>query len=201
MIPALPKSFISTLSELRDSADLPISFELESVYKGAQDVRISAGDLKSLHAQYIVIAHSLFRFRHHAGYTHFFCVPFSVFDPHTDASKLAQSTTGAELMQDVDSLWSEIHSLGVDGLDASCRMPAQKLHATLFLLKLLSGAEVERAVAAVKQASPIVYDSVGSTSVLVNVGGLATFGGADKCRVVYVDLAEVRIHMHIYTFP
>jgi len=71
-------------------------------------------------------------------------------------------------------------------------MPLPKLHVTLFLLSLLSTKEVNRCKQVLAEASALVYDTVGSTSVLLHLQGLGHFGKEDHADVLWLGMKEVR---------
>jgi len=94
------------------------------------------------------------------------------------------------LQMNVNSFFNEIR--GLIGGNEDILAKTAKMHLTLFMLRLLTGKEVERACDVLAKLSPRVYDALGTRSLILKVAGLGVMNeNATEARVMYAKVREV----------
>lgn len=116
-------------------------------------------------------------------YTHFISFP------------LCFSDNFAELKQKIAPVHSALKDPTVSpDFDPSWIISPSKYHVTLMMLSLPTEEHIERARQILLHSSALVYDALGSTSLLYRLGGLQTFQpNHSKARVLYAEVAETGI--------
>uniref|UniRef100_A0A0G4GB55 K Homology domain-containing protein n=1 Tax=Chromera velia CCMP2878 TaxID=1169474 RepID=A0A0G4GB55_9ALVE len=80
--------------------------------------------------------------------------------------------TDADLKSKFEKFKQSVLDRNYPGVDHTLFMPVTHLHFTLCMLRLHSDDEIRRAVSALKQASPAIYDALNTQTLLVRLKGL-----------------------------